>query len=126
MQTSELRIGNYVKTILTNDPIKVASISGEGINDFTGRKADEIFPVPITEDWLVKKFGFKNNGQGYYQHPEFNFFLYYVQEDDYFDCYKQVPANDETGDFKSMQHIHKLQNLFFELFDEELIVIEAS
>jgi hypothetical protein len=120
MQVSELRIGNYVKTLLNNDPIKVKSISEEGINGYTDANT-EILPISITEEWLVNKFGFKNNGQGYYQHPEFNFFLYYIEEGEYFDCYKQVPANDETGDFKILQHIHKLQNLFFELFDEELI-----
>lgn len=138
MQATELRIGNYVKTLSGNDPIKVVSIYPEGINSHTDVNAEimtglvfdqsgfipgrveEIFPVPITEDWLVNKFGFKNNGQGYYQHHEFNFFLYHIVEDEYFDCYKQVPANDETGDFKTLQHVHKLQNLFFELFEEEL------
>lgn len=120
MKTSELRIGNYVKTLVGNDPVKVESIHNKGIN--THIDTEEILPVPITENWLVNHFGFKNNGQGYYQHPEFNFFLYHVAEDEYFDCYKQVPANDETGDFKTMQHIHKLQNLFFELFEEELTI----
>ncbi|AMP98488.1 hypothetical protein AY601_1573 [Pedobacter cryoconitis] len=118
MQTSELRIGNYVKTLSGNDPVKVESISTKGINSTIGTEA--ISPVLITEEWLVNDFGFKDNGQGYYQHPEFNFFLYNVVEDEYFDCYKQVPANDETGDFKTLQHVHKLQNLFFELFEEEL------
>lgn len=118
MQTSELRIGNYVKTLSGNDPVKVESISSKGINSTIGTEA--ISPVLITEEWLVNDFGFKDNGQGYYQHPEFNFFLYHVVEDEYFDCYKQVPANDETGDFKTLQHVHKLQNLFFELFEEEL------
>lgn len=142
MQASELRIGNYVKTLSGNDPVKVESIYTEGINIYTDVNAEimtdlvfdpaefihgrveEICPVLITEEWLVNHFGFKNNGQGYYQHPEFNFFLYHVVEDEYFDCYKQVPANDETGDFKTLQHIHKLQNLFFELFEEELTINE--
>lgn len=120
MQATELRIGNYVKTLSSNDPLKVESVNAKQIN--TGIDLEEILPVFITEDWLVNHFGFKNNGQGYYQHSEFNFFLFYVEEDGYFDCYKQVPANDETGDFKTLQHIHKLQNLFFELFEEELTI----
>ncbi|RAJ33056.1 hypothetical protein [Pedobacter cryoconitis] len=118
MQATELRIGNYVKSSLSNNPLKVESISADQINNDT--KIEDIVPVLITEDWLINNFGFNNNGQGYYQHPEFNFFLYHIVEDEYFDCYKQVPANDETGDFKTMQHVHKLQNLFFELFEEEL------
>lgn len=120
MQATELRIGNYVKTLSSNEPLKVEAVNAKQIN--TGIDLEEILPVLITEDWLVNHFGFKNNGQGYYQHAEFNFFLYYVKEDEYFDCYKQVPANDETGDFKTLQHIHKLQNLFFELFEEELTI----
>lgn len=124
MQANELRIGNYVKTLWSNDPVKVESVYQEGINSHTD--INGILPVLITEEWLVSKFGFKNNGQGYYQHSEFNFFLYYVEEDGYFDCYKQVPANDETGDFKTLQHVHKLQNLFFELFEEELTVNEGA
>jgi len=120
MQAIELRIGNYVKTLSGNDPIKVASVNSGQLN--TDIDIEEVFPVPITEHWLVNHFGFKNNGQGYYQHPEFNFFLYHVVEDEYFDCYKQVPANDETGDFKTLQHVHKLQNLFYELFEEELTI----
>lgn len=120
MQATELRIGNYVKSSLSNNPLKVESISADQINNDT--KIEDIVPVLITEDWLINNFGFNNNGQGYYQHPEFNFFLYHIVEDEYFDCYKQVPANDETGDFKTMQHVHKLQNLFFELFEEELTV----
>ncbi|TKC63741.1 hypothetical protein FBD94_05175 [Pedobacter hiemivivus] len=86
--------------------------------------AEDFTPISITKDWLVNKFRFNDNGGGYYQHPEYNFFLYHIEEDEYFECYKQVPANDDSGDYKTLQHVHKLQNLFFELFDEELEVRE--
>lgn len=90
------------------------------------RPLELIKPILITPDWLINRFGFNDNGGGYYQHPEFNFFLYHIEEDAYFECYKQVPANDDTGDFKTLQHVHKLQNLFFELFDEELTIQPAE
>ena len=135
MNVNELRIGNYVflnhETDSNNpSPGEIAAILlnkrviyRAAINDGQNIECsfDEIKPIPITSDWLINKLGFKDNGGGYFQHTDFNFFLYYVEEDDYYDCYKQVPANDDTGDIKGLQHIHKLQNLFFELFDEELI-----
>ena len=115
MKNTELRISNYC--IYKDKLFQV--LSGPDIDlveDFTS--------IPITKDWLVNKFGFNDNGGGYYQHPEYNFFLYHIEEDEYFECYKQVPANDDSGDYKTLQHVHKLQNLFFELFDEELQNIE--
>jgi hypothetical protein len=135
MNINELRIGNYVSSNHETEsespsPVEVAAILSNNrvaykANDNIGQNIecghDEIKPIPITSDWLINKLGFKDNGGGYFQHTDFNFFLFYVEEDDYYDCYKQVPANDDTGDFKGLQHVHKLQNLFFELFDEELI-----
>jgi hypothetical protein len=133
MNVNELRIGNYVFPNNETDhpsPSEIAAILSDkrvvykaDINDGQHIECshDEIKPLPITSDWLINKLGFKDNGGGYFQHADFNFFLFYVEEDNYYDCYKQVPANDDTGDFKGLQHVHKLQNLFFELFDEELI-----
>lgn len=135
MNVNEFRIGNYVlpnhetdsenpspglvTAILLNKRVVYQAATNDGQHIECSQ--DEIKPFPITSDWLVNKLGFKDNGGGYFQHRDFNFFLFHVEEDDYYDCYKQVPANDDTGDFKGLQHVHKLQNLFFELFDEELI-----
>lgn len=111
MKANELRIGNYVSG---NAGIYIIK-TGTDID-----ASEKLEPILLNPDWLVNRFGFKDNGSGYFQHPDYNFFLYHIQEDEYFECYKQVPANDDTGDFKTLQHVHKLQNLFFELFDEEL------
>jgi hypothetical protein len=111
MKNTELRISNYCM----NKGELFQVLSGPDID-----LAEDFTSIPITKDWLVNKFGFNDNGGGYYQHPEYNFFLYHIEEDEYFECYKQVPANDDSGDYKTLQHVHKLQNLFFELFDEEL------
>lgn len=135
MNANELRIGNVVSCLnLETDYCLIESVSLKEIigvrrtvngfyaNTWTAIRTPE--PVFLTQNWLVNKFGFKDNGGGYYQHLEYNFFLFHNEEDEYFDCYKQVPANDDTGDFKSLQHVHKLQNLFYELFDEELEIKE--
>lgn len=135
MNVNELRIGNYVfpnDEILNGiaSPCEVLGILPNQKIAYQGNSKhpvqliecshDQVNPILINADWLVNRLGFKDNGGGYYQHEDFNFFLFHV-EDEYYDCYKQVPANDDTGDFKTLQHVHKLQNLFFELFDEELI-----
>ena len=132
MNVNELRIGNYVFTDgeTLNDISSPCEVLGILPDKKIAYKAqlelstcshEQVTPIPLNSDWLVNKLGFKDNGGGYFQHEDFNFFLFHVEEDAYYDCYKQVPANDDTGDFKTLQHVHKLQNLFFELFDEELI-----
>lgn len=138
MNINELRIGNYVfpnAEILNEiaNPCEVLGvlpdkrIAYKENNSFQLLECshDQVNPIPLNADWLVNKLGFKDNGGGYFQHEDFNFFLFYVEEDEYYDCYKQVPSNDDTGDFKTLQHVHKLQNLFFELFEEELININS-
>lgn len=128
MNANELRLGNYVIAV-DNVFGEVLTIAGSKITMLNypfmdiipfSQPTDVLKPIPITKDWLVNEFGFNDNGGGYYQHPEYNFFLYHIEEDEYFECYKQVPANDDKGDFKPLQHVHKLQNLFYELFDEVL------
>ncbi|MEJ2905067.1 hypothetical protein WAE58_21660 [Pedobacter panaciterrae] len=140
MKVNELRKGNivYPKDEMYNgvlSPCEVLGIQPDkkicyiGNSKFKAGHLDmfvvdivDVQPILITPDWLVTKFGFKDNGGGYYQHPEYNFFLFYHEEEEYFECYKQVPANDDSGDFKTLQHVHRLQNLFYELFDEELTI----
>lgn len=134
MNVNELRIGNYISLNheIVNDvanPCKVLGILPDKRIAYKENNADQLLecpadqanPILLNSDWLVNRLGFKDNGGGYFQHEDFNFFLFHVAEDEYYDCYKQVPSNDDTGDFKTIQHVHKLQNLFFELFDEELI-----
>ncbi|NRF40134.1 hypothetical protein [Pedobacter foliorum] len=117
MKPNELRIGNYV-----TQNTRIYTVN-TGLDIDT---SEILEPILLTSDWLVNTFGFKDKGGGYFQHPDYNFFLYHIEEDQYFECYKQVPANDDTGDFKTLQHVHKLQNLFFELFDEELTNIQSQ
>ncbi|WP_316747142.1 hypothetical protein [Pedobacter gandavensis] len=132
MNLNELRIGNYVFTDAkdlngSTSPCEVLGIlpgqkiAYKAVAALVECNQEQVQPIPLDADWLVNKLGFKDNAGGYFQHQDFNFFLFHVVEDEYFDCYKQLPSNDDTGDFKTLQHVHKLQNLFFELFDEELI-----
>lgn len=128
MKANELRVGNYVVAVdhvfgevLKIDATQITMLNFPYTDIITfSQPIDVLKPIPITKEWLVEKFGFNDNGGGYYQHSEYNFFLFHIEQDGYFECYRQVPTNDDSGDFKTLQHVHKLQNLFYELFDEEL------
>lgn len=138
MKINELRIGNYLSGDSDFPLAKVTKISNPTITVETTKNINRSTEIPVdksgdlnisalklNEEWLLK-FGFKDNGGGYYQHSEYNFFLFHNVEGEYFEAYKQVPANDDTGDFKTLQDVHKLQNLYFELFDEELTIKEPQ
>lgn len=61
MEAKELRIGNFVTyDNKHNIPIEIRGLHTEGVD--TGYRKllnyDQIFPIPLTEEWLLK-FGFK-------------------------------------------------------------------
>jgi hypothetical protein len=133
----ELRIGNKVamKSITVKEDITVTGVIENKIYytpcktpkfaDFLWSLPVYIYPIPLTEDWLIK-LGFKkvedlgdmiyyqvNEGRrGYgvqYNHEEWVFYLY---------------AGNETTtliyDDVIFQNVHQLQNLYFALTGEEL------
>lgn len=135
MIASELRIGNYITDIWAhkNSYFQVKQIGEKhlwyGLNSSDSFKAlnDNIRPIPITEDWLVK-FGFKiadevNGG--------YLISINYDWQKEYLYCSKRGTIglwNDEKKqDFIIMnkcEFIHQFQNLYFALTGNELIFKE--
>jgi hypothetical protein len=81
---------------------------------FAERHISEFEPIPLTEEWLVK-FGFENK-KGFltlgllscvWGEEEACFYFYY--------------AEDKNNEIK-VRYIHYLQNLYFALTGEELIL----
>jgi len=116
MNVNELRIGNYVLRD-SYYPIQVESIIDYGINlrggDSYGVYADEkledIKPIPLTEEWLLK-FGFTKYSYGFQnkiliRHP-------------HKDCY-EIRISDNLG-YLDIKYVHQLQNLYFALTHQEL------
>jgi hypothetical protein len=115
MNARELRIGNLV--IWNGDPEEtglICPIDGEDIDKMERSEAysKEHLPIPLTEMWLNKfewervkayEFVFLNNN---YFSIDSSGRLYYM--DDY-------TAVD-------IQYVHQLQNLYFALTGEELII----
>jgi hypothetical protein len=128
MKASELRIGNLV--IYSNGSIlfKVISISEFGIDienevEKTYIEYDEFEPIPLTEEWLLK-FGFIRH------HADYANDVIYI---------KNVPDNIEfewgvypfelgsgfvINNSQKLNYVHQLQNLYFALTGEELVVKE--
>jgi len=128
MKASELRIGNYVYLISEGheDEPNLVEWSLEDFSFYEGVMFS-IEPILLTEEWLLK-FGFiiHNKPNGYteyikykegtkqYLHKIFTF-----KESD----------NDWKGKFgftgtiqTKIEYVHQLQNLYFALTNEELII----
>lgn len=137
MKANELRIlnlilyrglPNYVCSIQSPMPSKQKRFDGKFIveinpPDTFNVAIDEIEPIPLTEEWLVK-FGFKlqplkNNTKEWY-----------------FIARGKFSMNNERGfwshspiyleDVLQIQYVHQLQNLYFALTGEELTIKENA
>ncbi len=130
MKANELRIGNYVnhnsETIQIQSIISTISAVNMIFYEISGDRNSEIGleniqPIPLTEEWLLK-FGFKeSNATGY--NGCYNVGLgYYVQF-----MANAVTLFKETDDNKlilltGFEYVHQLQNLYFALTGEELTI----
>lgn len=126
VRANELRIGNLVYFKFDNE-LTIHNIVGKDIQvmhkcerDYN-EESECYYPIPLTEDWLVK-FGFNQNygvadSEQYmvyqpiwiYEHER----VYYSESyDDYFTF------------IKTIQYVHQLQNLYFAITGEELTIVE--
>jgi hypothetical protein len=110
MKAQDLRIGNNIfhrnKAITVNwQELKWIQ---EGNNNFQ--------PIPITEDWLLK-LGFEKTMSWTFAKELVgnNILVYYLGEKGFSIGFKNY------SDFKC-EHVHQLQNLYFTLTNEELII----
>lgn len=107
MKPNELRIGNYV---IDNEDGNLYQIpTGISINN-----SHFMSPIQITEEWLIN-FGFKYDKETKTYHtPSFYWFSVnlYAKEGAGF-CIENVQ-------YKFINHVHELQNLYFALTGTEL------
>ena len=132
MEAKELRIGNFTYKMLQsgNGRIIVSNITS---TDLLRIEEERIFyyePIPITEEWLLK-FGF--------QKTEYDYKIQ-IQKDnkggntDYW-IYVDSGIDNQTNKFiiqilskencwftSKNEYVHQLQNLYFSLTGEELII----
>lgn len=128
MEAKELRIGNLIKCLNTNNGLDIAlivdSISFGLIGCYDIKKEhchfygsiEKVYPIPLTEEWLVK-FGFKND----------NFYNTYALKeycidikDGEFNVMNDPCSSAGCYYLTTIKYVHQLQNLYFALTGEEL------
>lgn len=125
MEAKELRIGNLVHRLdLGTKQKRIESILeiSERLTVTGPIKVicnyDEIFPIPITEEWLLK-LGFELK----YEDEDDNS-IYFLNNfeitKDIFENIFWIDANIITPD--RIEYIHKVQNIYFALTGKELTV----
>lgn len=131
MEAKELRIGNYYEASEFNRPnktvvpqVKQISIdliySDEGYEGLIGRKPEDIKPILLTEEWLIK-FGFEikqtgsNNEHWQYVECKLNPQFIIGNRKGYWSF---TPIWNK--DYEPIKYVHQLQNLYFALTGKEL------
>jgi len=140
MKANELRIGNYVYYNGNHKHISnVSSLQpkvyvepygavcySESIKVGLNNRFDIVYdveniePIPLTEEWLIK-FGFKYNGWNY----DLNQYVFHAQgkneKGEFFNTEFGIKNNDITFNMSyTINSVHQLQNLYFTLTNQEL------
>tara|TARA_R110000850_G_scaffold27360_2_gene77375 strand:- start:54 stop:419 length:366 start_codon:yes stop_codon:yes gene_type:complete len=119
MEAKELRIGNWIKYNFKMQGWNDVQVCA---NDFHNGFRDDKFvsmnykPIPLTEEWLLK-FGFEK--------PYFSWMCdkFHLTEWDEYPLHWIVSFNKNNAVIVlKLKHVHQLQNLYFALTNEELII----
>jgi len=120
MKAEELRIGNWVchtpsKNKTASGNFIVSEISAFTIDKINGLESEDIDPIPLTEEWLVR-FGFDKDGFDWFFMPKKD----HVVQNGYSVNNKENVFEIDELIIPNIQHVHQLQNLYFALTGEEL------
>ena len=127
IQASELRIGNLLEFSNMIEPSKIITVGRRFFSSASIEKEDGNFnvsnyyiPIPITEEWLIK-LGFKESDD--------NFMKIKTRKRS---VYLEINLKDKRtllfnnnhyyNDIYHVKYVHQLQNLYFSLTQEELIL----
>jgi len=128
MKATELRIGNMVKKYFTE--YGYSKICEIDITDFSDilNNVIKVEPIPLSEDWLLK-FGLKitdNDYEGGYDFTEYKGRLWeniILQTEDIFYYFIHIDQDSfYSHTIIEIKYVHQLQNLYFDLTNEELTI----
>ena len=123
MKANELRIGNWILTsFLDEEHLMIISEIGEFSVVCENKETDAqcgfkvIYPIPLTEEWLVK-FGAEkvNEISEYFDGEDMYSYELYL---DGAECLFDRKCNCQP--YEHIKYVHQLQNLYFALTGEEL------
>jgi hypothetical protein len=124
MKANELRIGNwvYIPQTKTNEQIGVIEENGRFLTKGYKTSYSSIEcsrPIPLTEEWLLR-FGFEDDRDNLMVLRKDVFEFFFDKKDICgVNLYEKWDGNFLCGD---IQYVHQLQNLYFALTGEELIL----
>ena len=121
MKASELRIGNLIEFWSVYDTVILINSINEDTS-YANVYLNEIKPIPLTEEWLLK-FGFEIIWDSKYLTQ------YTLQSNMMFHYELDKPKNIWYARFgkyelEHIKYVHQLQNLYFALTGEELTIKE--
>jgi hypothetical protein len=122
MKATELRIGNWVQIVEAGKEYQVEQYNFCTDDDGYSAFLDHITPIPLTEEWLLK-FGFYEKYKSV--HSQWSIAGFSIQQaSNWDDDNNLIPTRQEFHyDWKfKVKWVHQLQNLYFELTGEELII----
>jgi len=134
MKIQDLRLGNYIELRYENEGYcEVISIDKNGCIDVEYPDGEIIYdreckfenhePIPLTEEWLLK-FGFIKHHHDYINSME-NLVLMLREIETNEWIYKLYPIELGTAQQPkavNIKSIHQLQNLYFALTSEDLVL----
>lgn len=129
IKATELRIGNFILDVQDKKPCNVTI---EILQEIYG-EMNFYEPIPLTEEWLLK-FGFEKvvynsdeEGYGTDYHLECSNGVFICYADDfslglYTSEYDMINGLVVIPNWEMTKHVHQLQNLYFALTGEELVL----
>lgn len=132
LRAQELRIGNYIyRPDFISEELRIETVLGfcQNIVTCSGPikviiRIEDVKPIPLTEEWFIK-LGFTIR----YFNDDINKPIWWKLEGNrHIDIYFEKQVNSFVCMINSMQYsieikyVHQLQNLYFALTGEELII----
>lgn len=126
MEAKELRIGNYLRDMVSKTTLEVIELTKDDIvtyvidrNKFPLKEGWGLEPIPLTEEWLLKfrfdkRYHTDSNDCYYHQDSDITLFL---KSDVRGINFPYVMINRETI---KVEFVHQLQNLYFAIKRHEL------
>lgn len=120
MDAKELRIGNLIRYNDTKEVCSVYQLEHRYKNVYRINGLNEnpdVGPIPLTEEWLLR-FGYKGSVESNFFEKDCFTSISFIKHTIWIPFKKFL--DNQNG--KHIEHVHQLQNLYFALTGEELVL----